>query len=190
MGKLIVITGLDGSGTSTIANHLHELDPGSLLIKNPVEPFLHCRDQIDCLVRDLSPSSHFFYYLASNIYASRIIDKHISDTGCNVYSVRYFIDTVVSHRALGIPVQFNYKTEVYEIRKPDLTFFLTIDEAVRQERLRDREKSYLDRALDDSNFRQKLLYEFSKLSEHFIQIDNSNKAVDDLLGEIREYINQ
>lgn len=40
----IVITGLDGSGTSTIARSLHNLDIGSYLLKTPSVEFSRDRD--------------------------------------------------------------------------------------------------------------------------------------------------
>ena len=36
---LIVITGLDGSGTSTIAEKLHKMDEGSYLLHMPSEVY-------------------------------------------------------------------------------------------------------------------------------------------------------
>ena len=41
----IVITGLDGSGTSTIATKLHNLDKGSILLHTPSTEY-ECRDGV------------------------------------------------------------------------------------------------------------------------------------------------
>ncbi len=53
---LIVITGLDGSGTSTIAEKLHKMDEGSYLLHMPSEVYRD-RSSIDRGVRDISPKA-------------------------------------------------------------------------------------------------------------------------------------
>jgi hypothetical protein len=47
MGKFIVITGLDGTGTSTIAEACAKLDEGSSLFRTPDFPFLIDREVVD-----------------------------------------------------------------------------------------------------------------------------------------------
>ena len=105
-GKLIVITGLDGSGTTTLARNLHELDKGSHLLRTPDFPFDQGRELIDSLVREKSQPAHYLYYLSSVIHASARIEEMLK-TG-NVYCVRYLIDTVVSHRVAGLDVDMIY----------------------------------------------------------------------------------
>ena len=73
-GKLIVITGLDGSGTTTLARNLHELDKGSHLLRTPDFPFDQGRELIDSLVREKSQPAHYLYYL-SRLFPNKTINK-------------------------------------------------------------------------------------------------------------------
>ena len=73
VGKLIVLTGLDGSGTTTVAEQLHFEDAGSSLFKSPPFPFSTNRHDIDEKVYHSSPAAHYLYYLASNVYLEDII---------------------------------------------------------------------------------------------------------------------
>lgn len=104
---LIVVTGLDGSGTSSIAQGLHELDKNSYLFKTPSREFSD-RDKIDEVVRKDSSVAHMLYYLSSTVYMSDYIKNNCDYVNDNVYVVRYLIDTVVSNRVAGIPIDLDY----------------------------------------------------------------------------------
>jgi thymidylate kinase len=171
MGKLIVITGLDGSGTSSLAERLSYKDPGSHLMRTPSAPFDICREVIDTQVRCGSQAAHYLFYLSSVIFASTQIEELLK-TG-NVYCVRYLIDTVVSHRVAGLNVDLAYEGDFYSIRRPDLTLFISINEQARQNRITSRGKGVLDRILDDDSIRLKFHEEFSRLSDQFVVVDNS-----------------
>ena len=71
----IVITGLDGSGTSTIANELNKIDKSSILLKNPNPIYTDCK-QIDDIVSKDSPVANMLYYLSSNFYTSDFIKNN------------------------------------------------------------------------------------------------------------------
>ena len=185
-GKLIVITGLDGSGTTTLARNLHELDKGSHLLRTPDFPFDQGRDLIDSLVREKSQPAHYLYYLSSVIHASARIEEMLK-TG-NVYCVRYLIDTVVSHRVAGLDVDMIYNGGFYNIRKPDLTIFVSVNENIRQERITSRGKGLLDKVLDHDSTRHRFEEEFNRLSSHFVTIDNSNTTHDQFVNEATKYI--
>jgi thymidylate kinase len=171
MSKLIVITGLDGSGTSSLAEQLSHKDPDSHLMRTPSFPFDTCRELIDEQVRCESQAAHYLFYLSSVVFASTQIEVLLK-TG-NVYCVRYLIDTVVSHRVAGLNVDLNYENDFYSIRRPDLTLFLGIDEEIRQNRITSRGKGLLDKILDDNSIRQNFLEEFNRFSDQFIVVDNS-----------------
>lgn len=183
MGKLIIITGLDGSGTSSVAEQLSHKDPGSHLMRTPSVPFDTCREFIDSQVRCESQAAHYLFYLSSVIFASTQIEALLK-TG-NVYCVRYLIDTVVSHRVAGLNVDLNYEGDFYSIRRPDLTLFLSINEQDRQNRITSRGKGLLDKILDDNSTRQKFHEEFNRLSDQFVVVDNSL----DILSTIQNSIN-
>lgn len=189
---LIVITGLDGSGTSSIAKGLANIDKNSMLFKTPCPEFSD-RDKIDEIIRKDSKVGHMLYYLASTVYISDYIKNHCDYVNNNVYVVRYLIDTVVSNRVAGIPIDLNYNIYGNQILKPDLTIFITLDESIREYRISNRGKSCLDKVLDDNDIRNKFLIQFENLLEkdRTIYVDNGNydlnTIVDDTYEEIKQF---
>lgn len=177
----IVITGLDGSGTSSIAKKLHEMDQGSYLFHTPDEVYSG-RDKIDMNVREISQTAHYLYYLSSVVYMSDYIKRNIDYKTHNVYCVRYLIDTVVSHRVAGLDVGLEY--EQYGILKPDKTIFVSLDECIRQDRISKRGKSLLDKVLDEESIRGAFLKEFSRLAQDSIVFDNGMEDVDERLAQL------
>ncbi|MBR0289232.1 MAG: AAA family ATPase [Selenomonadaceae bacterium] len=182
----IVITGLDGSGASTVAKKLHELDEGSILLKTPSAEFSD-RESIDRQVRTVSPYAHYLYYLSANVYISDYIRKNFDYKAVNVYCVRYLIDTTVSHRVAGLEVQMDYET--HNLLKPDLTIFVKTDEEIRQQRIIRRGKSVLDKVLDDDETRAKFLAEFKNCLQYYQTFDNTPENIDENIKEFfKHYI--
>ena len=175
-GKLTVITGLDGSGTSSVAEALCRRDPNGMLFKTPGPAFDQSRHLLDGDVRVQSPAAHYLFYLSSVVHASSRIEESLKTR--NVYCVRYLIDTVVSHRVAGLDVELQYEGGYYTIKEPDVTLFITIDEEVRQDRISRRGKSDLDKVLDDSVQRARFLEEFARYSDQYHLVDNSSNEVD------------
>lgn len=171
---LVVVTGLDGSGTSTIAEKISKLDKGSLLRRTPGEEFSN-RHEIDLALRNESGVGHLLYYLSSVVAASDYIKKHFDYKNENVYLVRYLIDTVVSHRVAGIPIDLDYNIYGDNLLVPDLTLFLKVDEKERQSRISKRGKDDLDKVLDDYEKRKRFLEEYDNLllPEKTIIVENS-----------------
>ena len=186
---LIVITGLDGSGTSTIAKKLSEYDEGSYLLKTPSLEYTD-RDNIDKIVRKESKVGHMLYYLSSTVYISDYIKNNIDYKKNNVYVVRYLIDTVVSNRVAGINIDLNYNIYGHEILKPDLTIFVNINEILRSERITNRGKSELDKVLDNTEKRIAFLKEFKILlkNEKVISINNDSIDVDNTVDGLYKKI--
>ena len=176
---LIVITGLDGSGTSTIAKKLKELDKTAHILKTPSTEY-KCRDLVDEKVKDVSPVGHMLYYLSSNVYMSDYIRKNFNIENENVYVIRYLIDTVVSNRVAGVPIELDYNIYGNNILKPDLTLFVSVDEEKRQKRITERGKSILDKVLDDDITREKFIKEFEKNLDHetTIYVDNNSSDIE------------
>ena len=176
---LIVITGLDGSGTSTIAKKLKELDKTAHILKTPSTEY-KCRDLVDEKVKDVSPVGHMLYYLSSNVYMSDYIRKNFNIENENVYVIRYLIDTVVSNRVAGVPIELDYNIYGNNILKPDLTLFVSVDEDKRQKRITERGKSILDKVLDDDITREKFIKEFEKNLDHetTIYVDNNSSDIE------------
>lgn len=176
IGKLTVITGLDGSGTSSIAEALCHRDPKGVLFKTPGPAFDQSRHLLDGDVRVQSPAAHYLFYLSSVVHASSQIEESLKTR--NVYCVRYLIDTVVSHRVAGLNVELQYECGYYTIKKPDVTLFVTIDEGVRQDRISRRGKSDLDKVLDDPVQRARFLEEFERYSDQYHLVDNSTTEME------------
>lgn len=168
----IVITGLDGSGTSTIAEKLHAIDRGSVLLHTPPNGYAD-RRFIDETVRETSQYAHYLYYLSANVYVSDYIRRHINLAHTNVYCVRYMIDTVVSHRAAGLDVSLDYK--MHNLLKPDMTLFVCLDENERQKRISARGKSVLDKVLDNPDCRRRFAAGFEELLEDCVKVSNNEK---------------
>ena len=179
---LIVITGLDGSGTSTIAEKISKLDKGSHLRRTPGEEFSD-RHEIDHALRNESSVGHLLYYLSSVVAASDYIKKHFDYKNKNVYLVRYLIDTVVSNRVAGIPIDLNYNIYGDDLLVPDLTIFLKVDENERQERISKRGKDELDKVLDDYEKRERFLEEYNKLLLPENTLFINNKENPDIVSE-------
>lgn len=177
-GKFIVITGLDGSGTTSLAKILSGRDPQGVFMHTPDDIFSDIRNVFADKVREYCPSSHYHLYLSSVILASEIIKEKIKTH--NIYCVRYLMDTVVSHRVLGLNVQLEYDLGYYQIIKPDLTIFIDIDEQIRQKRISKRGKGKLDKLLDNDCIRKKFIAEFDRFSDSLIKIPNSS-SFDSLL---------
>ncbi len=171
-GKFIVITGLDGSGTTSLGQKLANEDPIGYYLQTPHQIYSEVKDLFTDNIREQFPVAHLYFYLSAVIAASYEIKEKLKTN--NVYCVRYLIDTVVSHRVAGIDIDLNYDLGYYQITKPDVTIFIDIDEDVRQERILLRGKSKLDKLLDDEIIRKKFLKEFAELSEHYVQISNGN----------------
>lgn len=174
-GKFFVFTGIDGSGISTISGAIAGADPSGVRFKTPGGILARVRDDIDGNLRLQSPAAHFLYYLASLAETSTEIAR-VLDSGRNVYSDRFLIDTIVSHRVAGVNVDLTYDFSFIQFPKPDLTFLIQVDEAVRQKRIQLRGKSALDRTMDDAGLRTRFVAEFERLSTHWIGLDNSHDS--------------
>lgn len=183
----IVITGLDGSGTSTVAKELNKIDEKSIILKTPSVEF-GGRDIIDDEVRETSQLAHYYFYLSSVIYISDKIKKFYDYKNKNVYCVRYLIDTIVSHQVAGLNVDLNYST--YGILKPDLTIFVSLDENIREQRITERGKSILDSLLDDSKTRESFLNRFNILLDktNTIFFDNNDNNIESNIMKLYDEI--
>lgn len=181
----IQITGLDGSGTSTIGSGLLKKDDGATLLKTP-SPEYSDRKNIDTLVRNDSKVANMLYYLSSVVYISDYIKKHCNYSEKNVYVIRYLIDTVVSNRVAGIPIDLNYSIYGNKLLVPDLTLFVYTDENIRQSRISHRGKSELDKVLDDNEKRKKFLEEFKNIldPEKTIYVNNTSNNRDETIEKV------
>ncbi len=184
MTRLIVITGLDGSGTSSVGRELAALR-GATLVHTPSAPFSDIRAVVDAASRDAAPAAHYLFYLAALVHADAALIRPALMHG-DVVCVRHLVDTVISHRVAGLDVELEYATGFYALRRPDRIFRLTVDEIERQRRLAERGKSPLDRTLDDDVFRARFLGEFLRLESAMTTIDNAGRSAAELARSLHE----
>lgn len=59
LGKFIVISGLDGSGTSSIGQKLAEMDEHGYYLQTPESVFSEYREQFTQALRDSAPDAHY-----------------------------------------------------------------------------------------------------------------------------------
>lgn len=179
----IVITGLDGTGTSSIAEGLNKIDKGSALVRTPSYEYSD-RQSIDENVKRISPVAHCLYYLSSVVFMSDKIKQQFDYKDNNVYCVRYLIDTVVSNSTAGVDIDYGYKVLNNELLKPDLTIFVYCDEQIRQSRINGRGKDTLDTILDNDDIRQKFLSKFDTLLDRDKTIFvNNNRKLDEIVND-------
>lgn len=186
----IVFTGIDGSGTSSIAYELHKRYKGSFLLKSLPEPYQAVREIIDSEVRDYSISAHAAYYLSGNLYLSEQVRRIKEKSTEPIFTVRYFIDTVVAQRARGLEFPYEYESEWYKLERPDLIIYLDVEEEERQRRLSQRGKGFLDKKMDESSFRMRFQSEFEKLEDEFVRVQTTNRSIDEIADEIEKIMEE
>ena len=145
-------------------------------------PFESIRADIDAAA-ERAQTARYAFYLASLIHAQPLIVRALQQG--NVYCVRYLIDTVVYHRVLGLTVQLAYNADWYQLRRPDLTVLLHIDEETRQRRLTGRGRTADDRLTDDTALRAALAREYQALSDEYIAIENPDGGHAGVIKTIR-----
>jgi thymidylate kinase len=185
-GQLVVITGLDGVGKNFVAKQLQAADPGSILVETPGTPFATIRGHIDEIAAEV-PAAHYAFYLGSVIHMSHLIEREL-ERG-NVYCVRYLIDTVAYHRALGLAVGLSYVTDWYRVRRPDWTFLLRADEDTRRQRISSRGKVTVgDRLVSEVAVRAAIEREYDALSSEYVAIVNADGEVGNVVETIRRHM--
>lgn len=134
--KLIVFEGIDGVGKSTLCALL-ERDlrrRGIPVIRYEsvesekrgyaiLKPFIKKNASVD---------ASFLFYLSSAIYKSQAIEKLLRKSW--VLCDRYVYSTIAYHSARGVDVAFVRMKEL-PIRKPDVTFCITVKESIRMARI-------------------------------------------------------
>ena len=61
-----------------------------------------------------------------------ILEKKINIENENVYVIRYLIDTVVSNRVAGVPIELDYNIYGNNILTTELNLFVSVDEEKKQ----------------------------------------------------------
>lgn len=128
-GRFVVLEGLSAVGKSTVAPVAARL-LGAELIPTLPAWLADTRQRIDS-TRVTAARLHF--WMMSNYAAADVIDATLA-SGRDVVVESYFYRTLATHTAIGIgtPPEINWRLVPY----PDLALLLTVDEQIRQERLK------------------------------------------------------
>ena len=140
--KFIVFEGIDGVGKTTLALELKKS------LESKGIPVIFYEDyelkhpgfnNLKPLVKKIPITGSHLFYLASSIYKSQVIKKLLKKHW--VICDRYFYSTNASHKAKGSNLKIG---DLVDLLKPDYAFLLTIDEKIRQKRVR--QKLYITKA--------------------------------------------
>jgi len=88
---------------------------------------------------------------------------------------------------MGLSVELQYTTPIFQILRPTFTFFLNIeDELVRQRRLSNRERLTVgDVLVNQSAYRSALLQAYETYASEYMVIDNGDRDIELVIHEIR-----
>ncbi len=176
----ITVHGIDGTGKTTTSNVLsQELTQIGL---NNINYDIYETEQIDNpfsslkkrVLTETSPTSQLAFYLGSNVFHSERIEE-LLQLGYSVVKSRYIDDVLAHHAHLGVKnvVQIS---QLFPIVQPDLRVILTIDEEVRQERIKQREEiDWKDKEIRNTGSRLDFFENF--LLEHSSELRKIGKAI-------------
>jgi len=178
----IVIEGLDGTGKSTIAQHLSKELRG-FNYKTPPAPFNLFRNIID---KSQNTVTRFLYYLDSVLYASFEIEKLLEKN--HVICDRYYISTLAYHYAIDPELRhYRFERVLDRVIKPDFTFFLKANYHTRIQRMCQRENCDSQMILSDQlnhyELTQKIENEFNKFTE-MITFDTQTLSPQNIIANI------
>ena len=91
---------------------------------------------------------------------------------------------------MGLRVELEYQTSYYNIRRPDYSFVLTVDdEDLRQHRISSRGiLSASDEAANNPVLRANILTEYCRYASEFTLIDNGDREISKVVSDIRSVI--
>ena len=136
--KLVVFEGIDGVGKTTIALELKKV------LRKKGVPVLFFEDYeskhpgfspLKQLVKKIPITGSHLFYLASSVYKSQVIKKLLESHW--VICDRYFYSTNAYHKAKGSKLNI---VSLDDLLKPDYAFLLTLNEKLRQKRVRQKLK--------------------------------------------------
>ena len=134
MNKLIVLEGIDGSGKTTICNHLvQELNNRGIPAIGTTgvfEPYESVRKQI---WKNNSVAASYYFYLSANYFASHKFETLLKENW--IICDRFVSTTYAYHAAKGFNGAIH--PNALDVLEPNHTFHITtIDENTRQQRVR------------------------------------------------------
>ncbi len=132
-GRFIVIEGLDGVGKSTLVQGVTEA-LGAVAMDTPGADLSDVRHHVDRFVEGDPEASQLFYAMAVKVMGQRA--QQATLRGQTVVMDRYWLSTAAYAEVYGSSLAL---AEVAQrLPAPDLTLYLTLDDAERRRRLEQR----------------------------------------------------
>jgi dTMP kinase len=184
--KFIVFEGVDGAGKSQVSTLVAERI-GAIHLESPIGKFKDIRTYID---DNLDEKGRFFFYLASNFDLSNFVRQEtlVKPVVCS----RYFHSTIIGYASRQqVKIDDLYKNPLVsltDLKKPDITFFLYVDEPTQIDRISAREptcNSKTDyKCLNSSDYRKILHQNYYNvsLSEGWFFIDTTRMSINDIVN--------
>lgn len=184
--KFIVFEGVDGAGKSQVSALVSERI-GAIYLESPIGKFKEIRKYVD---DNLDEKGRFLFYLASNFDLSNFVRQKI--TVKPVVCSRYFHSTIIGYASRQyIKIDDLYENppvSLTDLKKPDITFFLYVDESTQISRISAREptcNSKTDyKCLSDDKYRHALHknYYHVSVSEGWFFIDTTFMSINDVVS--------
>ena len=183
MKNFIVLEGLDGVGKSTICDWISR--KSHTIVKTPTKELASTRQFFD---ETDNFNASLVFYLTTCFHASNKAESQIHPykTFCD----RYILSTITFFEARGGDMKFlkSCMPIINKLPKPEKTFFLTADDEVRLERMRNREGGVGANDLRAMKLNKKIpiLYRdwASILNHELIEIDTTNLTAEETCEKI------
>lgn len=184
--KFIVFEGVDGAGKSQVSALVAERI-GAIHLESPIGKFKDIRTYVD---DNLDEKGRFLFYLASNFDLSNFVRQKtiVKPVVCS----RYFHSTIIGYASRQqVKIDDLYKNppvSLSDLKKPDITFFLYVDESTQISRISAREPTFNSKTdhkcLSNSDYRGILHQNYYNvsLSEGWFFIDTTRMSVNDVVS--------
>lgn len=181
VGRFIVLEGLSCVGKSTIAPLLADA-LGGTYFETVVEEFEPARRYVDAA---FSPAARLHFWMMANYALSERV-RSARSLGKTIVVESYFFRTLATHAAMGVyPLP---TIDWSHAALPDVTVLLTVAEAARQQRLRQRERAYgLSRW---SRLQEQNIEELHRMYQSFglQSVDTTSRQPHEVVADIEQLI--